>query len=186
MLKSLASIIDLKRNAINAQPLDKCASKGIEFVREGQKPPNRTPNARVEQLEGGRDWELRVNLDHQLTIPRELAISNLGPDMVMWSNKLWKVYLIELSIRWESCIQEAHEGKRIKYTDVASEIGNRGWDTKIYPVEVGCWGFMATSNILLLRYLGITGRALCQATKEPSNETEFSSRWLWIKRNEKI
>ena len=105
--------------------------------------------------------------------------------MVMWSNKLWKVYLIELTILWESCIQEAHEKKRLKYTDLASKIGNRGWDTKIYPVEVGCRGFVATSTITLLRYLGIAGRALCQATKELSNETEFSSRWLWIKRNEK-
>ena len=48
-------------------------------------------------------------------------------------------------------MQEAHERKKLKYTDLASEMGNRGWDTKINPAEVGCCGFVATSTITLLK-----------------------------------
>lgn len=48
------------------------------------------------------------------------------------------------------------------------ETGAAGSNAKIYTVEVGCQGFIATSTVKLMRDLGITGKALHPAVKELS------------------
>ena len=103
---------------------------------------------------------IKGSVERKLEERGALYITTGPKDMVLRSNKLRKVYLIELTIPWWSCIQEARKRKRLKYTDLASEMGNKGWDTKIYPVEVGCRSFGATSTTTLQRYLGINGWAL--------------------------
>ena len=70
--------------------------------------------------------------------------------------------------------------EKLKSTDLASEMGNKGWDIKIYPVKVGSLISVTASTTTQLRNLGINGvGALRQATKEPS---EFSAQWLWFKK----
>ena len=40
--------------------------------------------------------------------------------------------------------ETVHERERIKYSELAAYIREAGWRTMIYPVEVGCQGFVST------------------------------------------
>lgn len=88
---------------------------------------------------------MRVDLDRKLRFPTKITSTSLHPDIVMWSNSSKTVLLVELTIPWEAGMEAAWERKRLKYDDLAAECREAGWKTIIYPVEVGCCGFVGTS-----------------------------------------
>ena len=69
------------------------------------------------------------------------------------------VNIIEFTVPWENSTEEAYERKKLRYTELAADAQQRGWNAKINPVEVGCRGFVASSTIRLLKDLGIHGQA---------------------------
>ncbi|TWW66492.1 hypothetical protein D4764_20G0005240 [Takifugu flavidus] len=113
----------------------------------------------------GRDWKMLVDIGQQLTFPLEIAATTLRPDLVLWSSLLKSVYIIELTVPWESSAEEAYEHKKLRYTELAAEAQRRGWNPRVYPVEVGCRGFVASSFIKLLKDLGVCEQALQQDDK---------------------
>lgn len=54
-------------------------------------------------------------------------------------------------------MDEAFKCKHLRCAELAVEAPHRGWSTEVFPVEVGCRGFVATSTIRLLRDFGIRG-----------------------------
>lgn len=103
MLNPPAAVVEVKRKS--------AAVPSISFVREeGQKPRTAAP-ARKGQLEGAQDWEIFVDGSQQLIIPPYLATSTMGPEMVLWSNKLHAVYFIELTVPLEDARDEAFKRK---------------------------------------------------------------------------
>ncbi|KAK0136320.1 hypothetical protein N1851_027790 [Merluccius polli] len=77
----------------------------------------------------------------------------------MWSASIKLVYIIELTVPWESSVEEAYERKRLRYTELVADVQQQGWRAKVRPVEVGCRGFVATSTFRLLREMGVQGKA---------------------------
>ncbi|KAJ8279317.1 hypothetical protein COCON_G00063830 [Conger conger] len=59
-------------------------------------------------------------------------------------HKARSVHLIELTIPREEGIEAAFERKKAKYSELAAECREAGWKTTIYPVEVGCRGYVGT------------------------------------------
>ena len=131
-----------------------------------------------------RDWKMLVDIGQQLIFPPEIAATTLRPDMVLWSPSLKSVYIIELTVPWENSAEEAYEHKKLHYTELAADARQRGWNAEVYPVEVGCRGFVASSTIRLLKDLGIHGQALRQTTKSVSEAADRSSQWIWLKRKD--
>ncbi len=131
-------------------------------------------------------FKLEVDLDKKLVFPPEIVATTLRPDMVLWSPKTKLAYVVKLTVPWEDGVEEAYERKNHKYSDLAAEASQNGWKTSIFPVEVGCRGFVATSTTSLLRKIGVKGRSLQQAIKSISSAAEKSSNWLWIKRKDSI
>lgn len=76
-------------------------------------------------------------------------------------------------------MEAAWERKRLKYADLAREAG---WRTTIYPLEVGCRGFVGTSAVQLMRDLRVAGGSLQKALKDLPWEVEKSSFCFWLKR----
>ncbi len=103
-----------------------------------------------------------VNIGQQLIFPPEIAATTRRPDLVLWSHSLKSVYITELTVPWENSTEEAYERKKLRYIELAADAQQRGWKAKVYPVEVGCRGFVASSSIRLLKDLGIHGQALRQ------------------------
>lgn len=118
-----------------------------------------------------------MDLDQRLCFPVEIATTSLRPDLVLWSSSLRSAFIVKLTVPWEDAVIEAYEQKSLKYSELAADAEKHGWKTKVYPVEVGCRGFVGRSATTLLKDLGIQGQALRQAVNSLSN-SEKSSRWL--------
>ena len=186
VLKSLAAALETKRSATNSLP-PKTSNpvKTTTFIREGQKRPKYPPTKpETGHLAMARDWKMLVDIGQQLIFPPEIASTNLRPDMVLWSPSRKAVYIIELTVPWENSVEEAYERKKLRYTELAADATQRGWNAKVWPVEVGCRGFVASSIIRLLKELGIHGQALRQTVRAVSQAAERGSQWIWIKRKD--
>uniref|UniRef100_A0A3P9H1W7 Reverse transcriptase domain-containing protein n=1 Tax=Oryzias latipes TaxID=8090 RepID=A0A3P9H1W7_ORYLA len=184
VLRCLATVLEKQRTSVNALPQATSHRQLIPFLREGQATFNTTSAADIGQLGRARDWKMLVDLDRKLCFPREVASTNLRPDLVLWSSTLKLVYIVELTVPWESAIEEAYERKMLRYAELAADAKEQGWSVKVRPVEVGCRGFVATSTPRLLREMGVRGKAQRQAIKDLSQAAEKGSQWLWIKRKD--
>ena len=45
----------------------------------------------------------------------------------MWSASIKLVYIVELTVPWESSVEEAYERKRLRYAELAADVEQRGW-----------------------------------------------------------
>ena len=59
-----------------------------------------------------------------------------------------------------------------------------GWQTWLFPVEVGCRGSPAQAMWTTLSSLGIVGRQRRAAVKALGQAAERASIWLWLKRDQ--
>ncbi len=187
VLRELALILEQKRTTTNNLPQMLAGQVNFtNFVPAGHHQEQRRTSKDASILQSARDWKLEVDLDKKLVFPPEIVITTLRPDMVLWSPTTKLAYVVELTVPWEEGVEEAYERKNNKYSDLAAEASQNGWKTNIFPVEVGCRGFVATSTTSLLRKIGVKGRSLQQAIKSISSAAEKSSNWLWIKRKDSI
>eukprot|EP00064_Thunnus_orientalis_P012514 superscaffoldBa00001930_g12549 len=125
-------------------------------------------------LSPGKDWQMMVDIGKQLHHSGRI-----------WSVTAKTALLIELTILWEEGMQAAHECKRARYLDLAAECREAYWTTTIYPVEIGCQGFISASTLRLLWDVGVSGVKFRRAKKALAEETEKGSFWLWLRRNGK-
>ncbi|XP_061748367.1 uncharacterized protein LOC133546664 [Nerophis ophidion] len=183
VLMKLAEILESSRREANSQPIAKQHS--VMFVRPGEGKGDTSRRGPRSVLSLARDWSMRADIGKQLQFPREITTTSLRPDIVLWSAVTKSAMLVELTIPWEEGIQAAYERKAAKYADLAAECREAGWSTPIYPVEVGCRGFVGTSTIRLLRDVGLTGAKLRRETKALAEEAEKGSFWLWLRRRDK-
>ena len=151
------------------------------FVCQGREKPKETEtvSARSHLLNGGYDWQVKTDLDEKLIFPPNIAITNLRPDIIVWSDDEKKVLLVELTVPWEGNLEVAYERKKTKYEPLRAECEERGWDCRVLPVEVGCRGYIARSTIAFLRGIGLTGCEQRKATKELETTAETASSWIW-------
>ena len=115
-------------------------------------------------------------------VPQEIVTTNLRPDIVYWSTSQQVVYFIELTVPWESSLEEAYERKKLKYEELRLEAEQKGWRARVFPVEVGCRGFVGRSVISLLGELGVGGKNLRKTVREMSEEAARTSNWIWMRR----
>ena len=83
--------------------------------------------------------------------------------MVLWSETLKLVVLIELTVPSECNITDAHQRKSEKYGKpggLCDEIRNRGWKVELMPVEVGVLGYIAVTTQKALKRVGIWTKGL--------------------------
>ena len=78
------------------------------------------------------DWELKVDLGKQLKFLETVATTTLRPDMVLISEASKQLILLELTIPWKDCIEEAKERKRAKYTELVEECQSNTWQVRAH------------------------------------------------------
>ena len=116
-------------------------------------------------------------------VPREIAITSLRPDIVLWSQTGKAVVLCELTCPWEENAEWAHERKLAKYEDLKNEIESNGWNVKVFAVEVGCRGFASRSLRSYLAAIGGSNRKIKVAVKECCEAAERASVDIYLSRN---
>lgn len=139
-LAKLAEVRESCRVAANCTP---AAAKPFPagFVKSGSmlQPPTQKRNTVLTQC---KEWLVLADLRKQLVFPREIGTTTLRPDIIMWSTVEKSVLLVELSIPWVEGMAAAHKRKHLKYSELVAECQEAGWRARVYPVEVGCRGFV--------------------------------------------
>ena len=83
-----------------------------------------------------RDWQLLVDLEHQLKFPSHIAVTTLRPDIVLVSESTKQAVLLELTVPWEDRLEEAFEAFQVRRT---GQRLSAGWlESKVFP----CGGWM--------------------------------------------
>lgn len=183
VLRKLAEVVER-----TSQEASKKSQPGVQqwtqFLREGEagEAAGRKPAPTL--LVPGLDWRMEVDLGRQLHFPRDICSTTLRPDVVLWTGEGRSVLLVELTVPWEEGIEGANERKREKYSKLVAECRKSGWNTWLFPVEVGTSGFVANSTTRLLKEPWLRGKELHKATKELA-EAEKASFWLWLRRQDK-
>ena len=97
-----------------------------------------------------------------------------------------QLIMVELTVPYESRMEEAHIYKREKYMNLTKELENARYKAVVMPVEVGARGFVGSSVYDLLTKLSICGNKRTKALKLLAEIAENSSRWIWSRRNERF
>lgn len=156
--------------------------QGMRFVREGAKggPGEAYSKAVVEKRAPVVcDWQVRADLGGTRTVPTEVCGSEQRPDLVIWSAAAGRVILAEVTVPWESRMEKAHLRKTEKYTDLADRCRMAGWATNVYPIEIGCRGFVSQSCGRFVREgLGAGPRFQRRLGEIVSEQAQLASAWI--------
>ena len=82
-------------------------------------------------------------------------MTSLRPDMVLVSQLTKFIFLVALTVLWEDRLVTSHQLKKAKYQEIIDEANQKGWHSGLFPIEVGCRGFPATSLRYFLQKLGM-------------------------------
>ena len=184
VLRCIAVICESVSEEHNNVP-HKLRNNTIKFLRSGDASSSkRKASSRSSVLGAGDDWSVICDLDSQLVVPRDIAITSLRPDLVMYSRKTKTIILCELTCPWEENAEWAHERKLAKYEDLKNEILANGWVVRLFAVEVGCRGFTSKSLRGFLMAIGCSNRKIKNTVRECCEAAERASVDIYLSRNE--
>ena len=128
-----------------------CIRRSIQFIKEGNvsKIPHRN-RYNPTLLDGCTDWRVMGDKDRQLAFPTEITSTRQRPDLVIWSVNSKKIIIAELTITFEVNINWVHQRKLEKYENLREQCVKNGWSTDIFPLEIGCRGFISKSTSTFL------------------------------------
>ena len=155
--------------------------RGIRFVREGAKGARtRTPSNGI--LHGGKNWVFLSDLGKRLVFPRHVFVTDLRPDVVIYSNHDKVVIMVELTCPCEENFDARHEEKLTKYDELKEGCVDQGWRVHLFAVEVGARGYTAQTLSSCLKVLGLPGKLLRRCLTEVGNASLRASFWVWMLR----
>ncbi|GFO24575.1 polyprotein [Plakobranchus ocellatus] len=94
--------------------------------------------------------------------------------------------MVELTVPYESRMEETHAFKEGKYLDLTKELKKDDYEAKVMPVEIGARGFAGSSAYGLLSKLFIGDNKRTKALRILAETAENSSRWIGSRRNESL
>ena len=102
-------------------------------------------------------------------------------DIVIYSLKLRKVILIELTCPAEMNIEKMHSEKISRYEGLLKDCINAGCKVHRFAIEVGPRGYGACSLRSCLSRLGFTQKTVRHIIKKASDTALRCSFWIWLK-----
>ena len=177
VLRQIVLCVDAKRRNHNNH-IGRVEKK-IQFVKAGEKKAPTHRSISDSYLDGANDWTLQADLDGKLRFPRQVADTNLRPDMLLMSESTRRIGLIELTVPSEDRVEVSGELKKAKYAPLQEQGKVKGWNVHVWAVEVGCKGFPAASMSSFLKDIGIAGGERNLHLKKIGEEAMYSSRMIW-------
>jgi hypothetical protein len=87
------------------------------------------------------------------TVPPDIIPTAQKPDIVLTFPEEKKVFLFELTVPFETNIDDANKLKTDRYAALAGDISDAGFNCTLIPFEVGSRGLITKSNTSRLRGL---------------------------------
>ena len=120
------------------------------------------------------------------TLPANITVSKLRPDIVIINTQTKHVNLVELTVPSEQNISEAHERKHKEYANLVADISQNGYNCNLTCIEIGSHGLVTpetTSRISDICSFTIT-KAPKSLKKELSKIAILCSYTIWNARHE--
>ena len=135
-------------------------------------------------LRCARDWQFLFDVGTGYPIfPPEIAATRQRPDVVIFSQSLRVVILIELTVPLEDRIAAANTRKTDRYSALLATCENNGWHATHFPVEVGSRGWVAHSLLACLQKLGFSASWRKKVRRECSRVALRCSYLLYLRRS---
>ena len=83
---------------------------------------------------------LTADLSDTYNFPLHIVPTDLRPDLVWWDEVRKSLRLAELTVCFETNFAEAAQRKSAKYLDLVEQACSRGYDTKLFTLEMGSRG----------------------------------------------
>ena len=112
------------------------------------------------------DWKVVADLSDGYMFPCHIAVSALRPDIVIYSNTLKRVIIVELTCPCEENMESWHSTKLLKYSGLASVISCNGWYCDLFTIEVGARGYCSRSVTTCLKRLGFCNNLAFASAKK--------------------
>lgn len=125
-------------------------------------------------------------VDHPTKVYRRptFLVSDLRPDIVLWSDERRQVRLVELTVCFDTSFENATERKRRNYNDLSEEIKRMGYECDVITLQVGSRGFVDTDSFERLRkILNVKSRNFTNFLREISSVSIKESFKIWSSRN---
>ena len=119
--------------------------------------------------------------------PLHIATTDQRPDIVVWSDTVQEVWVIELTVCFETRYEEAHNLKVNRYADLMEQIDDSTYSGSLVTLEVGSRGFLSLPSFTLLKQqlLICTRRQWEEALSNITRRAISGSHRIWVTRNYK-
>ena len=157
----------------------------INSVKKGTRVKNKnySPSEILHQASG---WVLLEDLDGIFSFPPHIAFTELRPDITIFSSKLKRVILMELTCPCEENIEAWHNAKVNKYMPLKGVIENNSCSADLFAVEVGARGYCSRSVLYCFKSLGLRNRTINATIKQISKCSMECSFSIWLARIIKV
>ena len=122
-----------------------------------------------------------AGLKEALHFPHHIVHTQERWDIVIWSDTVKCVIIVELTVPWKENMEESFERKKLCYKNLRMECKDRGWGCQVMPIEVGCRGFIGGTTTSYLTRFGLMNRSRWRATQQLQTTVEWASSWIWSK-----
>ena len=155
---------------------------GIQFVKAGKRMSKDLAKKKGGLIDAANDWTISVDYrSAQAQFPAEIWVTKERPDIVLYSNVMKIVIMLELTAPAEENIAEWKVKKKQKYEKLATQIRDgTTWTPHVFTIEVGARGFVASSVQSVLCRLGIKDN---QLINHMSRTSIRASHFIWINRD---
>lgn len=125
-----------------------------------------------------------ADLESDYTFPPHIVLTDLRPDIVWWNDTTKQVTLLELTIPFDTLLEDAARRKQAKYQDLVTRVHEAGYTVTLVTVEVGARGVPNTTAFSKLQsLLGFTNKATKDLMTRASEHAIRGSYRIWCMRN---
>ena len=126
-----------------------------------------------------------ADLESDYSFPAKLACTDLRPDIVWWNDTTRRVTLLELTIPFDTLLEDAARRKQAKYRSLAEDIEKQGYSVKLLTLEVGSRGVPHNAAFKQLgEHVGLSTKETKNLTANLSTLAIQGSYKIWCTRNQ--
>ena len=125
-----------------------------------------------------------ADLDSGYNFPTHIAPTDLRPDIAWWNEEERKLWIVELTVPFETGFDNARERKETKYEELVLSARNNGYETTLLTLEVGARGVPSMLGFKKLQHtLSLTNHQLKSLLANCVQKAIEGSFLIWTNRN---
>ena len=127
-----------------------------------------------------------ADIDGDYEFPSHIVPTDLHPDIVWWDDSRKTIYLLELTICFDTLFSEAANRKREKYKELMKNLHLNAYKQTLITIEVGSRGLPNINGFLELKStLQLSTKCTKKLMVEAAGCAIMGSMDIWTSRNRK-